>query len=93
MKKDEVIDILTEYSTNDRLSKFLMQNEKYKTALKNEEKQYNNFDKTLTDEQKALLDSFSSASAATTAFTKKIVYQQGFKICLICLCHCKAKAR
>ena len=56
MEKDEVIDLLTEYATNERISKLIGQNEEYRTALKNEEEQYNNLDMTLSDEQRNLMD-------------------------------------
>lgn len=79
MKKNEVMNILTEYTTNERLSRFIMQNKEYKTALKNEEKEYNNLDKTFTDEQKKLMDLFATANATTIALTQKIIYQQGLK--------------
>lgn len=79
MEKDEVMNILTEYTTNERLSKFIMQNEEYRTALQTEEEQYNALDKTLTDEQKRLMDLFATASSATIAITQKIIYQQGLK--------------
>ncbi len=79
MRKDEIIDLLTEYSTNERLSKLVMKNEEYKSALKYEEEQYGIFDKTLTDEQKVLLNSFAEANAKTTAIYLKFTYQQGLK--------------
>lgn len=79
MKKDEVINILTEYATNERISKLIGQNEEYRTALKNEEEMYQKFDKTLTDEQKILLNSFTVAGAETAALSLKFTYQQGLK--------------
>ena len=74
-----MIDLLTEYATNERFSEFIMQSEEYKTAIKNEEEQYSIFDKTLTDEQRKLLDLFATANASTIALTQKIIYQQGLK--------------
>lgn len=79
MEKDEVMNILTEYTTNERLSKFIMMNEEYKTALQAEEKQYDILDKTLTDEQKNLMDLFATANSATIAIIQKIIYQQSLK--------------
>lgn len=79
MGKDEVIDILTEYATNERLSKLIMQDEAYKAALKEEEEQYNKLDITLTDEQRNLIDLFATANATTIALTQKFIYQQGLK--------------
>lgn len=79
MKKDEMINLLTEYSTNERISEFIMNNEEYKAAFKREEEQYSKFDKTLTDEQKELLNSFTAASAESEALSLKFTYQQGLK--------------
>ncbi len=79
MEKDEVINLLTEYATNERISKLIGQNEEYRTALKNEEEQYNNLDITFTDEQRNLMDLFTTANATTIALTLKFTYQQGLK--------------
>lgn len=73
------MDILTEYATNERISKLIGQNEEYRKALTNEEEQYNKLDITLSNEQKNLMDLFATASATTIALTQKIIYQQGLK--------------
>lgn len=79
MEKDEVMNILTEYTTNERLSKFIMMNEEYKNALKHEEEQYNILEQTFSDAQRNLMDLFATANSATIAIIQKIIYQQGLK--------------
>lgn len=77
--KNEVIEILTQYLTEERLSKIIAQNEEYNTALVTEIEVHDKFEKTLSDEQKELFNEFISASSDTEAQIEKLNYQQGMK--------------
>lgn len=77
--KNEVIEILTQYLTEERLSKIIAQNEEYKSALVTEIEVHDKFEKTLSDEQKELFNEFISASSDTEAQIEKLNYQQGMK--------------
>lgn len=77
--KNEVIEILTQYLTEERLSRIIAQNEEYNTALVTEIEVHDKFEKTLSDEQKELFNEFISASSDTEAQIEKLNYQQGMK--------------
>ena len=77
--KNEVIELLTQYLTEERLSKIIAQNEEYKSALVTEIEVHDKFEKTLSDEQKELFNEFISASSDTEAQIEKLNYQQGMK--------------
>lgn len=77
--ENEIFDILTEYLTNERLSKIIAGDEEYRAALIHEQEAYEKLDATLTDEQKELIDMLGTAQGETSANTQRIIYQQGMK--------------
>lgn len=75
----EVIDLLTEYATNERLSRIVEDDEEIRAARIHSEEKYTSLESTLTDEQKKLLDSFITADSKMDARMEFLTYQQGLK--------------
>ena len=77
--ENEVFEIVTEYLTNERLSKIIAKDEEYKAALTHEQEVYSKLDATLSDEQKRLMDRYGVAQGEVAANQIKLTYQQGMK--------------
>lgn len=75
----EVIDLLTEYATNERLSRIVEDDAEIRVARIHSEEKYTSLESTLTDEQKKLLDSFIMADSKMDARMEFLTYQQGLK--------------
>lgn len=75
----EVIDLLTEYATNERLSRIVEEDEEIRVARIHSEEKYTSLESTLTDEQRKLLDSFITADSEMDARMEFLTYQQGLK--------------
>lgn len=71
---NEVIDLLTEYVTNERLFRIVEDDAEIRAArIRAEEKC------TLSDEQRDLFDSFIAADSEAAARMEFLTYQQGLK--------------
>lgn len=75
----EVFEIVTEYLTNERLSRILGEDEEYRAALTHEKEAYFKLDVTLSDEQKELINMLGVAQGEVAANVERITYQQGMK--------------
>lgn len=75
----EVFEIVTEYLTNERLSRILGEDEEYRAALTHEKEAYFKLDVTLSDGQKELINMLGVAQGEVAANVERITYQQGMK--------------
>lgn len=75
----EVFEIVTEYLTNERLSRIMGEDEEYRAALTHEKEAYFKLDVTLSDEQKELINMLGVAQGEVAANVERITYQQGMK--------------
>lgn len=74
-----MIDLLTEYATNERISKLVGKDEELKAARIHAEGKYNDIKSVLTDKQRKMLDSFITADSEMDARMEFLTYQQGLK--------------
>lgn len=79
MVKNEVMDLLTEYATNERLSRIVEDDEEVQAARIHAQDKYTKLVATLTEEQKELLEAFISADSEEVARMEFLTYQQGLK--------------
>ena len=77
--KNEVIDLLTEYATNERLSRIVEDDEEIKAARIHSQEKFSELVATLTEEQKKLLETFITADSEEVARMEFLTYQQGLK--------------
>ncbi len=79
MVKDEVMDLLTEYATNERLSRIVEDDEEVQAARIHAQDKYTELVTTLTEEQMELLETLISADSEEVARMESLTYQQGLK--------------
>lgn len=79
MVKDEVIDLLTEYATNERLSRIVEEDEEVQSARIHAQEKYTQLESTLTKKQKELLEALVSADSEEEARMEFLTYKQGLK--------------
>lgn len=79
MKKDEVIDLLTENVLNERLAMIVENDEELKVAKLHSMNLFNKLLAILSEEQKELFDWCVIANAEEQARTEYLVYKQGLK--------------
>lgn len=79
MVKDEVIDLLTEYATNERLSRIVEEDEEVQAARIHAQEKYTQLESTLTKKQKELLEALVSADSEEEARMEFLTYKQGLK--------------
>lgn len=77
--ENEIIEMMTEFMTENRLPKLLWQDEEYQAASSREREIHENFVCTLSPGQEKLYDDFIGSSAETEANLVQIVYQQGMR--------------
>lgn len=77
--QNEVIDLLTEYATNERISRLVGKDEELRAARIHAEEKYKDMKSALTDEQGKMLDSFITADSGMDARMEFLSYQQGLK--------------
>lgn len=77
--ENEVLELMTQCLTEDRLQRLVMQDKEYQSANIKEREVHDDFESTLSLEQKELYDSFIMASSETQMNLVRIVYQQGMK--------------
>lgn len=80
MKKDEVLDILTEYATNERLDKIILQDAGYIKIKEKADSLLNELEKiNSSEEAQKLLSSYDSTTHEAAAFYACFAYKQGAK--------------
>lgn len=79
MVKNEVMDMLTEYATNERLSRIVESDEELRAARIHAEEKYTGLKSALEGNQKELLESFIAADSEMNARMEFLTYQQGLK--------------
>jgi hypothetical protein len=77
--ENEVLELMTQCLTEDRLQRLVMRDKEYQSANIKEREVHDDFESTLSLEQKELYDSFIMASSETQMNLVRIVYQQGMK--------------
>ncbi|MCM1259273.1 MAG: hypothetical protein NC307_15715 [Roseburia sp.] len=77
--ENEVIDLLTEYATNERFSSIVEEDEEIRAAKIHSMEKYSTLMNTLTDGQKDLLEAFVTADSELDARMEFLIYQQGLK--------------
>ncbi len=79
MRKDEIIDLLTENALNERLARIIENDEKLKAAKVRAMDLFNKLLTTLSEKQKELFDWFMTANAEEQARMEYLIYRQGLK--------------
>lgn len=79
LEKNEVIDLLTEYATNERLSRIVEDDEELIAARIHSQEKFSELEAALTEEQKKLLETFITADSEEVARMEFLTYQQGLK--------------
>lgn len=77
--ENEVIGLMTQCLAEDRLQKLVIQDEEYQTASIREREVHDDFESTLSLEQKELYESFIMSAGETQINLVRIVYQQGMR--------------
>lgn len=76
---NEILEIVTQALTENRLSSALSCDEEYQAAKIHECVAHDKLKETLSDQQKELLKNFTTAASETGANFERIIYQQGMK--------------
>lgn len=76
---NEILELITQALTESRLNKIMDCDEEYQAAKIHELVAHDKLKETLTDQQKEMLDNFTTAAGETGANFERIVYQQGMK--------------
>ena len=76
---NEILEMVTQALTENRLNHALDCDEKYQAAKIRESVTHHKLTETLTDQQKELLEDFTAAAGETWANAERIIYQQGMR--------------
>lgn len=76
---NEILEMVTQALTESRLNGILNCDEEYQAAKIHELVAHDKLKETLSDQQKELLENFTTATSETDANFERIVYQQGMK--------------
>lgn len=76
---EEILKIITENLTNERLDRIIMQMEEYKQAEKEENQMAENFERMLNQEQFKVYNQYLTAENERILVYIKLGYQQGMK--------------
>jgi len=79
MRKDEVIDLLTENALNERFDKIVSDNEEINAAAKHSMKLFRKLTATLSAEQEKLFDAYMTTEVEGQSKREYLIYQQGLK--------------
>lgn len=74
-----MIDLLTEYATNERLSRIVEDDEEVQAARIHAQDKYNQLVSKLTEKQKELFEALTFADLEEAARMEFLTYQQGLK--------------
>ena len=77
--EDNILEMVTQALTENRISEGLQQSEKYRLAKEEEGKLYDKLISDLTDEQKNRLDDFIDGTTYTISLWETYAYQRGMK--------------
>lgn len=76
---NEILGMVTQALTENRLNHALDRDEGYQAAKIHESVTLHKLRETLTDQQKELLENFTAAAGETGASAERITYQQGMR--------------
>lgn len=76
---NEILEIVTQALTESRLNSALSCDEEYQAAKIHECVARDKLKETLTDQQRELLEDFTTAAGETGANVERLIYQQGMK--------------
>ena len=76
---NEIFEMVTQSLTEDRISRIMNCDEEYQAAKLHERVAHDKLMEILTDQQKELLDDFTTVASETDANAERIIYQQGMK--------------
>lgn len=76
---NEILEMVTQCLTESRLNRIMDCDEEYQAAKIRELVTHDKLKETLTDQQKELLEKFTTAASETGANTERLIYQQGAK--------------
>ena len=79
MKK--ILDIIIENMTNERLDSIVFANDEYKNLLQKYNQSSDDFESSLTPEQKKNFDAFTVDYNALSALYARLAYEQGMRDC------------
>ena len=80
---DSILEIITEYETNERLDNIILIDEKYISIQTEMDKLTDELDSlNLTQKQKTAVDDLIAANIAIGCYYTRAAYQQGFKDCV-----------
>lgn len=77
--EEKMSDLMAQWLISQRFSEIAASDEQYRTAFENEKEAYDRFERTLTDEQLEVYNSYAEAKAETEINTTRISYRQGMK--------------
>lgn len=75
----EVLEILIQSLTEDRMNRIIDKDEEYQAALTREREVHDSLESMLSKEQRELFNEFISAASETGANIERINYRQGMK--------------
>lgn len=76
---NNILDILIDNCTNERLDKIVFANDEYKKLLEQYNKSSQSFEDSLTPEQKKIFDTFTVDYNALSAMYARLAYEQGLR--------------
>lgn len=76
---NEVLEMITQYLTEDRLNRIVEQDEEYRAARLHERELHDRLEGTLTKEQIEMFNDFTIAASEAEANVERINYQQGMR--------------
>ena len=74
--ENQILELLTQYLTEERLGKIVEKDEEYKNAKTQEMKIHDEFESTLSDKQIEMFNKFIEAASESEAHIERINYQQ-----------------
>ncbi len=74
-----ILEMVTQCLTESRINRIMDCDEEYQAAELHERVAHDKLMETLNDQQKELLDNFTTATGETGAKAERIIYQQGMK--------------
>ena len=86
MEEENIFDVITDYTVNERMAKILQNNEQYQEVQSQIGDQFSLFDElNLDKEQWLVVDRLLSLHAQSGALYGRITYQQGYRDCVAML--------
>ena len=76
---NEIFEIVTQSLTEGRINRIMNCDEEYQAAKIHEKVMHDKLMETLNDQQKEMLDAFTTAAGETNPNAEQIIYQQGMR--------------